>query len=164
MTATTITSVPKNKTGLFAGDTLQEAKPTRNQSNIGPGSSSQSRHTGPVNLLLTPSEQSRLSKNGIQPYYSIDRNSSATNDSYVTANSTRNGFRPSTIRRQKSRLTTAMIHRDNNDRDLKDSPSKQSFTPSIASARLKSEIDQLNRQLKIYGDLNKILRIQQNRV
>lgn len=158
MTATTITALPKNKTGIFAGDTLQEAKSIRNQP-------TQHRHPGSGNLLLISNEQNCLSRNGIPSYYPTDGNSSTTNNSSLAANGIRNGFRPSTVRRQKARVTTAMKNRDNSARDLKDiSTGPQSFTPSPASARLKSEIDQLNNQLKTYGDLNKILPLQNTRV
>jgi len=164
MTATTIQALPKNKTGIFAGDTLQEVKPTRNQLNIVSKLSSQHRPGGSINLLLTAIDQNRLSRNGTQPYYITDGNTSSASDSCSTTKGLRNGFHPSTVRRQKSRIRTVMTHRDNIYRDLKDIPVKQSITPSPASARLKSEIDQINSQLKIYGDLNKILRLQHTRV
>jgi len=164
MTATTITGLPKNKTGIFAGDTLKEVKPTRNQLNIISTLSSQHRPATSINLLLTSIGQNRLSRNGTQPHSLTDGNTSITSDSCSITNGIRNGFRPSTVRRQKSRIRTAMINRDNTYRDLKDIPVKQSVTPSPASARLKSEIDQINSQLKIYGDLNKILQLQHTRV
>lgn len=157
MTAATAIGLPKNKTGLFAGNTLQEIHPARNQSNIIPALPPQNRPGAPANLLLTSGEQSRLARNESQSNYSINENSGTTNG-------VRNGFRPSTVRRQKSRVTTAMTHRANTCRDLKEDSSKQSFISSPGSARLKSEIEQLNTRLKVYGDLNKILGLQHARV
>lgn len=154
MTATTTTGLPKNKTGIFAGDTLQEVKSIRNQT-------IQPRHGTLANLSLTLNDPNRLGKNLFQSQYPNDQTSTITNESH----SIRNGFRPSTIRRQKSRVTTAMKNRDNNSYESKDlSIRQQNISSSPASARLKSEIDQLNSQLKNYRDLNKILRIQNTRV
>jgi hypothetical protein len=164
MTGTTITNLPKNKTRIFAGDTLQQAKSTRNEPNIVAVISPRHRSNSSINLLLTSIEQNRLSKHGLQPCYSMDGHSSTTNKSGLTTNGIQNGFRPSTIRRQKSRITSAMAYRDNSYQDLKDISSRETFVPSVASARLKSEIDLLNSKLKVYGDLNKILRLQNTRV
>jgi hypothetical protein len=142
---TTTNSLPKNKTGIFAADTLQEVKTARNQTITG--------STLPPQYRILGS-----SKNEIKRSCSI-------NESDPTKDTIRNGFRPSAIRRQKSsHVTTPMINRENSSRDLKDVSSKRPFTSSPASASLKSEIDQLNSQLKTYGDANKILRQQNNRV
>jgi hypothetical protein len=163
MTATTTTTtigLPKNKTGLFAADTLQEVKAIRTQPIAVPILPTQYRHSGSANL----SEHTRSSKNESHHSHSVDRNHGTINESHLSINGIRDGFRPSTIRRQKLRIATAMTHRDSNYRDLKDSPPKQPFTPSPASARLRSEIDQINSRLKIRRDLNKLLQSQNNRV
>ncbi len=149
MTTTTTTALPKNKTGLFAGDTLQEVKLIRPQSSSVPVH----RQTGTATLLSSSIEQMRMSRDGAQSYNPNE-----------PVKGIRNGFRPSVIRRQKSRVKTAMTQQDNHYRDLKEILSKDIIPSSPASARLKSEIDQLNSQLKIYGDLNKLLRVQNNQV
>ena len=195
MTATTdarLVGLPKNITGiffsfknnqiskiyiigLFAADTLQEVKPTRNQSNTIPTLSPQFRNNGSANLLLASSEQNhhklqqlRSSKVETQQYYSTNGNNGATidssNDSRLTKDRLRNGFRPSTLRRQKVPVTTATALRDSAYRDSKDFSPRQSFNPSPASVRLKSEINQINSRLKIHGDLGKNSRLQHNQV
>ncbi|CAF2603833.1 unnamed protein product [Rotaria sp. Silwood2] len=159
MTATTTTttvSLPKNTTGLFAGDTIKEVKSIRNQPII---ISRQSRHTSSTNQLSITSEQK---KSKIQQHYPIDRinafKNDTTNNFFLSKNVTRTGFRPSPIRHQKLYETNSSTQRD-----LKDSSSKQPFNPSHTSNKLKSEIDHLNRKLTTHGDLNKLLRSQQNR-
>ncbi|CAF3568724.1 unnamed protein product [Rotaria sp. Silwood1] len=148
-TTTTIVNLPKNKTGLFAGDTIQEVKSLKSQPII---MSRQSRHTNSTNQLSIPSEQRKISK--IQQYYRIDRinalKNDTTNNLLLSKNILRTGFRPSPIRHQK-------LHETNS------SSSKQPFSPSHTSTKLKSEIDHLNNKLKLHGDLNKLLRTQQNR-
>ncbi|CAF1269892.1 unnamed protein product [Rotaria sordida] len=150
--ATTTISLPKNKTGLFAGDTIQEVKSIKNQPII---VSRQSHHTTSTNQLSISSEQ-KHSK--IQQYYRVDRKNNTTNNFFLSKNVLRTGFRPSPIRRQKLHETNSSTHRD-----LKDSSPKQSFIPSRTSNKLRSEIDHLNNKLKIHGDVNKILRTQHNR-
>ena len=148
MTATTTTTtLPKNRTRIFAGNTLEAV---RNQKNVIPPLSHQYRQGDSANL---PAEQDRLARNGSQPYYS-----------HPTAMGTRNGFRPSAIRRPKSRISATMTPGDNSYRDSRENSSKDLFVTTLSSARLKSEINQLNSQLKIYGDLNRILRLQNERV
>jgi hypothetical protein len=144
------TPLPKNQTGLFAGDTLQEVKLIRTQ----PSTLSAYRQADSVNSLLASTEQNRMSRNAVQTYH----------PDAADMKGIRNGFRPSVIRHQKSRVKTAITHHEKHYRDLKDILSKDIIPSSPASARLKSEIDQLNSQLKIYGDLNKRLRLQNNSV
>ncbi len=142
---TATNSLPRNKTGLFAADTLQEVKIARNQSITG--------STLPPQYRVLGSSRSDVKRSD-----TIDEND-------PTKDKVRNGFRPSAIRRQKSlHVTTPMTNRENSSRDLKDVSQKRSFTSSPASATLKSEIDQLNSQLRSYGDVNKILRHQNTRV
>lgn len=143
MTTTTTTTLPKNKTGIFAGDTLQDIRTSRSHSQVF------QRCTGSANVTVVSVEQNRLLRRAV-PFERTNQ---------PTTNGVRNGFRPSTIRRHKSRLTTAMVNRDSKDLIV----SKEPLTPSMGSARLKSEIDQLNSQLQVYGDLNKILHTQANR-
>src|SRR5689334_3633187 len=57
-TATITTGLPKNKTGLFAGDTLREVKSIRNQSHTKGMLSAQHHQNASTNLLLASSEQS----------------------------------------------------------------------------------------------------------
>lgn len=150
MTATTTTALPKNITGVFAGNSLKEIKPTRNQTNVVLPLALQYRQAGSANVLMN---QNRLSRNPVQSYHP-----------QMASSGVRNGFRPSTVRHQKSRPSTAMTPRDSHHRDARENSSKDLFLTTPSSARLKSEIDQLNSQLKIYGDLNKILRLQNDRV
>lgn len=145
MTATTTTALPKNQTGVYAGNSLEEIKPVRAQINGIPISSLQQRSGASVKHLM---EQNRLVKNALQAYYP-----------YVTTRGVRNGFRPSIVRHQKSRLSTTISPRES-----RENSSKDLYPSTPTSARLKSEIDQLNSQLKIYGDLNRILRSQNERV
>ena len=169
MTATTIAGIPRNKTGLFAADTLQEAKSIRNQSNAPSTSSNPSPHTASSKLLLLSSEQNdcqrqyRPSKSELQQYFHMDRNNSTRinvrNENWSVTGSVRNGFRPSTVRRRKLSATNSATHRD-----FKDSNTKLSFTSSATSAKLKSEIDLINSKLRLHGDLNKSVRSQYNRV
>lgn len=143
------TTTPKNQTGVYAGNSLQEIKPIRTQINGIPISALQQRSTG--NQLA---EQNRLMKNAFQSYYA-----------YGTSNGVRNGFRPSIVRRQKQRVQTAITPCESARRESREYSSKDLLLPTTpSSARLKSEIDQLNSQLKVYGDLNRILRLQNERV
>ena len=145
MTATTTPALPKNQTGVYAGNSLEEIKPIRTQINGIPVSSLQQRSGASANRLAG---QNRLVKNALQSYYP-----------YVTTHGVRNGFRPSIVRRQKSRPSTTTTPRES-----REDSSKDLYPTTPTSARLKSEIDQLNSQLKIYGDLNRILRLQNERV
>ncbi len=149
MTTTTTALLPRNKTGLYAGDTLQEVKVPRSHGSGIPVL----RQAGTANGLLAPVEQDRMSKNA-----------GPSSHSDADSKGIRNGFRPSVIRRQKARVKTAMTHHENRYRDLNDLLSNDILPSSPASARLKAEIDQLNSQLKIYGDLKKLLRVQNNPV
>lgn len=150
-TVTTATNLPKNQTGVYAGNSLQEIKPIRTQINGIPIASLQHRSAGSGNLL---GEQNRLFKSAFQSYYP-----------YATTHGVRNGFRPSTVRHQKARVSTTITPRENYPRESRENSSKDLVIPTTpSSARLKSEIDQLNSQLKIYGDLNRILRLQNERV
>jgi CRISPR/Cas system CMR-associated protein Cmr5 small subunit len=85
----------------------------------------------------------------------------SSNDSRSTGNGIRNGFRPSTIRHHKLRLTTAVSQRNN---ENKDSLPKVTFIPSQASAKLKSEIDHINNKLIKTKESSKSLRLQNIRV
>jgi hypothetical protein len=76
----------------------------------------------------------------------------SSNDSRLTINGIRNGFRPSTVRHPNYRLTTATTQRHTNHHENKDSPPKSAFSQSRASAKLKSEIDHINNQLKRHGE------------
>ena len=108
-----------------------------------------------------------MSKNEIQQYYPLDGNGGtidSSNDSRSTINGIRNGFRPSTVRHQKFRLTTATAQRSNNSYENKDLPPKSAFTQSHASAKLRSEIDHINNQLKTLGESTKTLRPHNSRV
>lgn len=174
-TATTTLSLPRNKTGLFAADTLQEVKSTRSQPTTTTATtttvtvSRPSRNAGLNNLLLATYDQSaqtqqyRLPKNEIHQYHQVARSSSVQGDtlqdSHLTRNGIRNGFRPSPVRRQKLHTTNSLTHRD-----FKDSSSKQPLTPSQGSSKLKSEIDQINSKLKLHGDFSKIVRMPHYRV
>ena len=144
MTTTTTSTLPKNKTGIFAGDTLQDIRSIRNNSQTF------QRCTGSANVTVVSAEQNRLFRRAVL----FER----TNP--PVTNGVRNAFPPSTVRRHKTRLSTAMINRDSKDHVAPREP----LTPSMGSARLKAEINQLNTQLKVYGDLNKILHLQANRV
>jgi hypothetical protein len=155
--ATTTIGLPKNKTGLFAADTLQEVKPAKNPPVTVPTLSSHHRHVGSSNT----SEHTRSSKHG-SSYHSDRNNGIMNNETYLSINGIRDGFRPSLVRRQKFRIATAMARHDNNDQNLKDSSLKRTFPPSPASARLRSEIDQINSRLKIHRDLQKLLQSQNN--
>jgi hypothetical protein len=152
-------------TGVFAGNTLQEVKPGRNQLTTVPASF---RNNASANLLLASSDQtqhrlqqSRLPKTETDQYHPTD---GITNDPYSAKDRLRNGFRPSTLRRQKLRLATGTTPQDNNSHDSRDFSSRQSCNQSPASARLKSEIDHINSRLKIYRDLGKNSRLQHNQV
>lgn len=141
-----------------------------------PALPTQFRHNISTNLLLASCEQNqhqlqqyRLSKNEIQQYYPIDKNygsnNDSANDSRSTLNGIRNGFRPSTLRHQKLRLTTASTQRTNNSYENKDSSQKSSFVPSHASVKLKSEIDQISNKLTKHNkESSKSLRFQNSRV
>lgn len=114
-------------------------------------------------MLLATAEQNHhqlqqylLSNNEIQQYYPL-HGSTATavdtsNYSRPTTTGIRDGFRPSTVRRQALRLMTAAAQRNGQLVEVKDIPVKQSFVPSHASARLRSEIEQINNQLKRHED------------
>ena len=149
MTTTTTAPLPRNKTGLYAGDTLQEVKAPRSHGSTMPVL----RQAGSANGLLASGEHDRMSKNAGQSSYPD-----------AATKGVRNGFRPSAIRRQKARVKTAMTNHENRYQDLKELLSNDILPSSPASARLKAEIDQLNTQLKIYGDLKKLLRVQNNPV
>jgi hypothetical protein len=183
--------LPKNKTGfffffffesfknlyigLFAADTIHEVKPTRHHLITVPALSPQFRTNGSTNVLLASSEQNHhqlqqyhSSKNEIQQYYPLDSDNAAaidsSNDSRLTLNGIRNGFRPSTVRHQKLRLTTATAQRNNNHQEIREPSAKQSFVQSHASVKLRSEIDHIRSKLKRQEDLNKTLRLQNSRV
>ncbi|CAF1420408.1 unnamed protein product [Rotaria magnacalcarata] len=153
--ATPIVSLPKNKTGAFAGDTLQEIKSIKS---LTISLSRKSRNADSTTLLLVPTEKSR---GKIQQYYTADEKNAMKKEekSNVSINkdAIRNGFRPSPIRRQKVYDTNSTTHRD-----LKVSSPKQSLIPSQTSNKLRSEMNQSNRKSKGQADLNKILRGQQN--
>jgi len=140
-----------------------------------PPLSPQFRHNSSTNLLFASSEQNhhqlqqyRLSNHEIQQYYPMDKTHGAvidsSNDSRSTGNGIRNGFRPSTIRHHKLRLTTAISQRNNHNNENKDSLPKLTFTPSQASAKLKSEIDHINNKLIKTKESSKSLRLQNIRV
>jgi hypothetical protein len=162
--------------GLFAADTINEVIPTRNISVTVPPLSPQHRHNTSTSLLLASSEQNhhqlqqyRSSKNEIQRYYPIDKNHAShidsTDDTRITLKGIRNGFRPSTVRHQKLRLTTATTQRNTNYHENKELPSKSAVIQSHSSAKLKSEIDQINNKLiKQNKELSKTLRFPNNRV
>ncbi|CAF3376025.1 unnamed protein product [Rotaria socialis] len=154
-TATPVVSLPKNKTGSFAGDTLQETKSIKS---LTISLLRQSRNVGSTTLSLVPTEKSR---GKIQQYYKIDEINTMKKEgkSNVSINKDviRNGFRPSPIRRQKLYDTNSTTHRD-----LKASSPKQSLIPSQTSNKLRSDMNQSNRKLKGQADLNKIWRGQQN--
>ncbi|CAF0925039.1 unnamed protein product [Rotaria sordida] len=166
--------LPKNKTGLFAADTIHEVKSTRNHLITVPALSPQFRNNASTSVLLASSEQNhhqlqqyRSSANEIQQYYPLDGNNATTidcsNDSRLTVNGVRNGFRPSTVRHQKLRLTTATAQRNNIYNDNKDSPPKTPFIQSHASAKLKSEIDHISSKLRKHGESSASFRFQNNR-
>ncbi|CAF2356874.1 unnamed protein product [Rotaria sp. Silwood2] len=166
--------LPKNKTGLFAADTIHEVKSTRNHLINVPALSPQFRNNASTSVLFASAEQNhhqlqqyRSSTNEIQQYYPLDGNNASTidssNDSRLTMNGIRNGFRPSTVRHQKYRLTTATAQRNNIQYENKDSPPKSAFVQSHASAKLKSEIDHLNNKLRKHGESSASFRYQNNR-
>lgn len=144
--------------GLFAADTIHEVKPTRNQSITVPPLSPQFRHNTSTNLLLASSEQNhhqlqqyRLSNNEIQQYYPIDKSQGSvidsSNDSRLTSSGIRNGFRPSTVRHPKLRSTTVTTQRMKNYHENKELPPKSAIAQTHASAKLRSEIGQINNKL-----------------
>lgn len=89
-----------------------------------------------------------MSTNEIQQYYPIDKTASSvidsSNDSRITSSGIRNGFRPSTVRHQKSRITTP---RTNQFYDNKELIPKSAYMSSQTSAKLKSDINQINNKL-----------------
>jgi hypothetical protein len=130
-----------------------------------------------MNLLLASAEQTHhqlqqylLSNNEIQQYYPVNQNPGSlidsSNDSRLTNNGIRNGFRPSTVRHQKLRLTTASTHANNNHYyyEKKDSPPKSAFIQSHASAKLKSEINHMNNKLIRSKETNRNFLLQSSRV
>lgn len=165
--------------GLFAADTIHEVKSTKNPFINVPLLSPQFRHNASVSVLLASSEQNhhqlqqfRSSTNEIQQYYPLDGNlainADCTNDSRITLSGIRNGFRPSAVRRQKSRAATAAPKQVNARIENKEPPPpplpKSIVMQSHASAKLKSEIDHINSKLKKHGESNKNFRSPSNRV
>lgn len=170
-TATTIPSFPRNRTGLFAADGLQDAKgAAKNQAAVSATLPRPSRNSNSINLLIplsdhntAPVQPYRLPRNDTQLSSRTNRNSDsrteASNESYVTMSTMRTSFRPSPLRRQKLHVTTSLTQRD-----LKETIPKQPFVSSQASSKLKSEIEQINSKLKLHGELNKLLRLPPTRV
>jgi hypothetical protein len=169
-----LADIPKNRTGrsvsrmsrkrttpcfsgLFAGETLQEVKPRRNQLNSMSTLSPRHRQLSTSNLI-SASLHSR----------SVHRKSDGTiaseNSTRSTSESVRNAFPPSPIRRQKSRMASVNASKENLSQDSRDLSSKQSFYTSPASARLRSEIEHIQSKLKLHGELNKMLAAQQKQV
>lgn len=157
-TATPIVSLAKNKTGVFAGDTLHETKSVKTQTIISSRQSHNSNNSN--NLLIVASDQTRTK---IQQYYRIDQINSMKKEekdnNYSPKDGIRTGFRPSPIRRQKIHETNSTTHRD-----LKASSPKQSISTSHNSQKLRSEINQINTKLRVHADINRILRGQQSSV
>ena len=102
-------------------------------------------------------QRCRSSRKEIQEYYRLDQNNRIKNG--LCFDEQRDCFRPLPIRHHKSHSTNSLTHRDSTD-----TASKRSITPSSASARLKSEIDQISSKLKLYGDLGEIVSNQCNQV
>ena len=155
--------------GLFAADTLRDVKPTRQALISVPALSPQYRANGSKNLLLATAEQNHhqlqqyiLSSHEIQQYYPLHASSATAVDtanySRPTTAGIRNGFRPSAVRRQNMRLMTASAQRSGQLDEMKETSAKQPFVPSHASARLRSEIEQISNQLKRHGDSAKPVR------
>ncbi|CAM4745105.1 unnamed protein product [Rotaria magnacalcarata] len=166
--------LPKNRTGLFAADTIHEVKSNRNPYINVPLLSPQFRHNTSANVLLASAEQNlhqlqqyRSSSNEIQQYYPLDgayyNNVDSSNDSRLTLSGIRNGFRPSTVRHQKSRLSTATPQRNSAHREHQESLPKSAIMQAHASAKLKSEIDHINSKLKRHEDSTKHFRAQSSR-
>lgn len=128
-----------------------------------------------MNILLASAEQNRhqlqqynLSSKEIQQFYIQDENLGtkidSSNDSRVTNNGIRNGFRPWPVRQQRMRLNTAASQRSNQSFETRDATSKSTLVQPPASAKFRSEIVHLNQKLLKKRNSNKSLRLQTNQV
>lgn len=169
---TTTTDLPRNRTGrsvfrtwseknesvcfsgIFAGETLQEVKPMKHQlSNVSTLS--------PRHRQISTSNLISASLHSRPVHRQSDGTIGSETSSRSTSESVRNAFPPSPIRRQKSRMAVVNASKDNL---AQDPPAKQTFHTSPASARLRSEIEHIQSKLKLHGELNKMLALQQKQV
>ncbi|CAF1141667.1 unnamed protein product [Adineta steineri] len=154
-------NLKKNKTGLFAANSIHDIKSSRNHLMTGATISSRFRNNSLSSLLFPPTEQ----KQEIEQYDPIDENNSSnlnsSNNSQLTLNVRRNGFPPATILHQKIRLPMTTTTCQSTEKKFL--PSKSTNTPSHASARLKSEIDYLRNKLQKHEQSSKSFRFRDNR-
>ncbi|UJR26300.1 hypothetical protein I4U23_007638 [Adineta vaga] len=149
----------KNKTGVFAANSIHEPRSISNHHTTGLDLPNQIRHNSVASFFYPPldSKQHHLS----EQYYSMPDKNDNSNDSYLTLNNRRNGFPPSNIRHQKMRSMTSspLCQRTcHHPSETKDSSTKSSIMQSHASARLKSEIEYLQHKLKRQEEMSKSIR------
>ncbi|CAF1086162.1 unnamed protein product [Adineta steineri] len=151
----------RNKTGVYGAPSRTQSKSPENKSTVVSKSPSQNRTIHSAKLLLALSEQKHhylqqalSSSQELSQYQTVDGNNHTITDSHSNIDVMRNGFRPSIVRRQKQHIINTMNHRDNQYQNLQDLSIKQSFTPSVGSARLKSEIEHLSSKIKLQDTPN----------
>ncbi|CAF0748708.1 unnamed protein product [Didymodactylos carnosus] len=155
-------ALPKNKTGLFAGDTLQEAKLARNNHVTIPPLTPQYRQNS-FHLLLASAEQNHHHNTTKEQQHLLYIEQSKNYQSAISSKDIqRNGFRPSNVKHGASDInrirslgdTSLSASRVKSAAVLPMAPStnisnnRSTFINSRASAKLKSEIGEMSERLR----------------
>ena len=145
-----VVAMPKNRTGLFAAERINQPGPRRHHP------IKASSHS----FVISP-EQHHSSAGGTRQNSPL---SSAKSRSPLINESLQKGFPPSVVRHHRLRLASARAQRSDTFHSTGESVPKPAFVQSHATVRLRSEIDQINSKLKHYDDLYRNSRIRSAQV